>query len=411
MACMMFWAITSGLTLLVAAILARALWRGAADATPAAEFDLQVYRDQLAEVERDLARGVVNAEDAERVRTEISRRILAADAARNASNQVQRASTGYAVPALVVAGVLASSAWIYWQLGAPGYGDLALSERIESADAFRRNRPTQAEAEAGLTPADLPQVEPRSEEYLELVDQLREVVANRPTDMEGLRLLAVSERNVGQYTAAHEAFGRYVTLRGASATPGEFSDLADMMILAAGGYISPEAEAALATALQGDPRNGPARYYWGLMLSQTGRPDQAFQIWDRLLREGPPEASWIPPIQAQIDEMAIRAGITYTQPLPGGGRGPSAEDIEAAGELSASERLEMIEGMVAGLSERLATEGGTVQDWAQLITSLGVLGRSNDAFAVYQNALEVFADNPTAIDTINRAGDRAGVAN
>ena len=146
------------------------------------------------------------------------------------------------------------------------------------------------------------------------------------------------------------------------------------------------------------------------MLSQTGRPDQAFRIWDALLREGPRDAPWIPPILEQIQETSIRAGVDYAIPEIGQTRGPSQADVEAASEMNAEDRMEMIEGMVAGLSDRLATEGGTYQEWGQLITALGVLGRFEDADKVYRDALNTFAEDPTAIDFINRAGQRAGVA-
>ena len=70
----------------------------------------------------------------------------------------------------------------------------------------------------------------------------------------------------------------------------------------------------------------------------------------------------------------------------------------------------MIEGMVAGLSDRLATQGGPPEEWAQLIGALGVLGRRDQAAAIYANAIDVFADNPSAMDLLTRAGQRAGVA-
>ena len=410
---MIFWIVITALALSVTAILLRASGKGQDASTPASVYDVQVYRDQLAEVDRDLARGIVNPEDAERTRTEISRRILAADSAQKMSQASATKTTGSMVWNVgIVAVLVLGSLALYWRLGVPGYGDLALADRIESAEIARANRPSQADAEAELAEQTQADPEPPAPEYAGLVDQLRRVVQDRPNDEKGLRLLAVSERNLGNFNEAHQVFGRYLDVRGTEATPQDFADMADMLILAAGGYVSPEAEAALALALQGDPTYQPARFFQGVMLAQTGRPDQAFQIWDRLLREGPAEAPWIPLIQAQIDEIAVRAGITYTQPAPGSAtRGPSSEDIEAAGELSPTERLEMIEGMVSGLAERLSTEGGTVEDWARLITSLSVLGRTNDSFTVYQNAVQVFADDPSAMDVINRAGDQAGVAN
>ena len=98
---MVFWIIIVALSALVVLMLARGMLRpGDAAVADASEFDLKVYRDQLAEVERDVARGVIGAEDAERARTEISRRILAADAnrssqdaaANNGSTRVERVS-------------------------------------------------------------------------------------------------------------------------------------------------------------------------------------------------------------------------------------------------------------------------------------------------------------------------------
>ena len=44
-----------------------------------------------------------------------------------------------------------------------------------------------------------------------------------------------------------------------------------------------------------------------------------------------------------------------------------------------------------------------------MITSLGVLGETARARAIYENAVEVFADDPAAMDDIQRAGERAGV--
>jgi cytochrome c-type biogenesis protein CcmH len=90
-------------------------------------------------------------------------------------------------------------------------------------------------------------------------------------------------------------------------------------------------------------------------------------------------------------------------------RGPSAGDIDAAQDMTPAERMEMIGGMVESLSSRLASQGGPVEDWARLITSLGVLGETTRARAIYENAVEVFADDPAAMDDIQRAGERAGV--
>jgi cytochrome c-type biogenesis protein CcmH len=405
---MLFWIITGCLTLVVVATLVRALLRSSTDSRPAAAYDLDVYRDQLKEVERDLERGVVSPADAERATAEVSRRILAADAAlQDAQTTTATGRSGPILAALTAVVVISGTFVIYLDLGAPGYGDLALSDRIEAAQIMRDDRPNQETAEASIPnqppPADT------TPDYVGLVERLREAVAQRPDDTRGFTLLSQSEARLGNFAAAHAAQARVIELKGAEATGADFSEYADLMILAAGGYVSPEAEQVLERTLSLDPTDGPARYYYGLMMAQTGRPDTALRIWDQLLREGPIDAAWIPPIDAQIEDMAMRAGVDYARPAMGTGRGPSAADIEAAGDMSPAERMEMIQGMVAGLSDRLATDGGPVEDWAQLISALGVLGERGRATAILENAMEVFGNDPTAVDLLNRTADRVGL--
>ena len=275
---------------------------------PAEAFDLQVYRDQLTEVDRDLTRGVISEEDAERLRTEISRRILAADAKASArgAGGTQPKPLGYAVASVIGALVVGGSYWLYSQLGAPGYGDLGLSQRLEMAELARENRPSQAEAESQMPATGETEVQP---EYADLVQRLRGAVAERPGDLQGHILLARSEAALGNYVAAYEAQQQVLSIKGDGASGKDYADLGDMMVLAAGGYVSPEAERVLEAALAREPDNGVALYYMGLMMAQTGRPDVAFRLWDRLLRQSPPDASWLPPILAQIEEMAFRAGV------------------------------------------------------------------------------------------------------
>ena len=404
---MIFWSITAGMTLAVLATLALAMLRGKAGDKPPAAYDLDVYRDQLREVDRDLARGVVSEADAERVRTEVSRRILAADAALQRHTEESQGSGGVVALGVTAGVVIAGAYAIYMQLGAPGYGDLALNDRIEAAQILRDERPSQAAAEASLSGQGNPgNVDP---DYVALVERLRQAVTTRPDDVQGHELLSRAESRLGNFAEAHAAKAQVIALKADQATAGDFSEYADLLILAAGGYVSPEAEAALERTLALDATDGPARYFYGLMLVQNGRPDTALRIWDQLLREGPADAPWIAPIAAQIEEIAVRAGVNYAMPAIGTGRGPTQDQIDAAQDLSPAERLEMIQGMVTGLSDRLATEGGPVEDWAQLISALGVLGQMDQARAILINAREVFGDDPQAADVLSRVADRVGL--
>lgn len=404
---MLFWTLTVALALAVALYLARAHLRGRGGDAPAAAYDLRVFRDQLAELDRDLARGVIGAEDAERARMEISRRIIEADRQASAAPAQGSGPAPYVV-AVFGALVLAGSFFLYQRLGAPGYGDLPLARRVAMSEEMYAARLPQNEAEqaAALTMAPAPPPDPRMGE---LMDKLREAVAARPNDQQGLELLARNEAAMGNYRAAWEAQRRLIALKGDGATGEDHAALAELMVLAAGGVVSPEAEAVLARALELDPGNGSARYFLGLMLAQAGRPDRTFNVWRNLLEEGPEDAPWMGPIRQSIGELAWLAGEEGYQPPSANSRGPSEADMEAAAEMDPEAREEMIRGMVEGLNARLAGEGGTSEDWARLIGALGVLGETERAEAIWNEAQDIFAASPDDLERVAAAARAAGV--
>ncbi|HAR53994.1 MAG TPA: c-type cytochrome biogenesis protein CcmI, partial [Roseovarius nubinhibens] len=387
-----FWIISVGLAALAALVLMRALLRGRiGDEAPAA-YDLRVYRDQLRGVDRDLERGVLTETEAARLRTEVSRRILTADAQLKAQGPAGDQPKG---PSRVLAGVLVlglvgGAAALYMLLGAPGYGDLPLSDRLAASERMRANLPTQAELEA--VQAETPQTDPQvAGDFLALMEKLREAVASNPDDLQGLGLLARNEARLGNYAAARKAQARIVEIKGEAATGRDHALLADLMISAAGGTVSGEAEAALRAALRREPGEETALYYLGLYYLQVDRADATLRIWDGLLRTSAPDAPWLTPIRAMIPEVAARAGVRYDLPESPALPGPNADDIAAAEDMSAEDRAAFVRGMVGQLSERLASRGGTPQEWARLITALGVLGESDRARAIAQEAREVFA--------------------
>ncbi len=407
------------MALLVGGLIALGFLRGAearedaATAGDAPKREMQVYTAQLREIERDLARGTVSAEEAGRLRTEIGRRLLEADRAERvtiarAPASMRRLGLAFIPLSLVIA------ALVYWQAGAPGYADMPLAQRHAEAAAQRAARPSQAELEAAwaVNPQRPPEVEPDGE-FAALLARLREVLETRPLDLEGHRLLARNEANVGNLAAAAAAQARVVELQGAEVPLADQVMLAELMVLAAGGVVSPEAEQVLERVLRRDPTNGLARYYTGLMFAQTGRPDLTFRLWRGLLDDSRPDAPWVPHLRATLPDLAQIAGVRYQLPPPeaAGARGPSAADMQAAMELEPEERAAMIGGMVEGLAARLGASGGPAEDWARLIAALGVLGEHDRARAIWAEAQRLFADQPEGLARIQAAAAGAGVAN
>lgn len=401
---MLFWIIPILIALAVALLLARSLRATPEVGQSAAASDIAVYRDQLKEIDRDLARGVLTEAEAEAVRTEVSRRLLEADK-RASEAQAETASNQGPIAAAMVFALLAASFLLYAWIGAPGLTDLPMKSRLADIDAAAQSRMSQLEAEERARP-NLPQAPEADPAFLDLMVKLREALESRPDDIQGLTLLAENEARLGNYTASREAQERLVAAYGADAPIGEKIQLVDLMVFTAGGFVSPEAESVLNQILQAAPSNGSARYYAGLLQAQNGRPDRAFPIWRRLLEESTPDAPWLPVIRAEIANVAAEAGIDYTPPPL---RGPTQEDVEAASDMSEEDRRAMIEGMVEGLADRLATDGGPPEDWARLITALGVMGQTDRARAISDEALQVFADSPAALMIINTARAGAGL--
>ncbi len=370
----------------------------------AAAADIGVYRDQLAGVEADLARGVIGADEAGRLKIEISRRILAADRARGAAS-AGRAGPRIVVPILAGLGVL-GAAWLYTTLGAPGYPDLPLSDRIAAAEAARAARPSQAAAEAA---APSQAVEPEGE-FGALMDALRASTVDHPDKVEGFRLLATYEARLGDFGAAARAKARVIALTEAQAvTADDYAELADLLVRAAGGTVTETADAAIAATLQLDPQNGTGLFYAGLMEAQTGRPDRAFAIWRGLLENGPQNAPWVDFLRANLPGLGQAAGVDYAPPAATPA-GPGAADIAAAADMSAEDREAMIRGMVEGKEARLAADGGSAEDWAQLINALGVLGETERARQAVARALAAYDGDAAAIDMIRAAAEAAGAA-
>ncbi|MFN3953509.1 MAG: c-type cytochrome biogenesis protein CcmI [Pararhodobacter sp.] len=370
---------------------------------------MRIYADQLREIERDLARGLVDTAEAERLRNEIAHRLLDADRRRRpALTQAPPAMRALAVALVALSIVLAGV--LYWREGAPLYPDLPLAERHAQAAQMRQERPSQAELETAWMADPQRATLEADDEFIALIERLRAALQDRPDDLQGHVLLARNEANLGNHERAAVAQRRVLTLLGARAGPAEHVFLAEQMILAAGGVVSPEAEAVIETILRADPANGPARYYTGLMFAQTGRPDLTFRLWRSLLEDSRPEAPWVGHIRATIEDLAVLAGVRYTLPplAAQGARGPSDSEIAAAMELDEAERAAMIGAMVEGLSARLGTQGGNAGEWARLIAALGVLGQTERARAIWAEARLVFADEPDQLRVIDDAARPLG---
>ena len=185
-----------------------------------------------------------------------------------------------------------------------------------------------------------------------------------------------------------------------------FVDLLDFLVIGTQGYVSPEVEAITVSLLQADPDNTAAQYYAGLLYAQNDRPDRAFGFWRRVVEDGDQDTLYWDFAAGQIENVAAQLGIDYALPDQ---RGPTADDLAAAQDMTDQDRNAMIQGMVGQLADRLATEGGSPQDWARLITSLAVLGENETALIVLSEAEASFGGDVQAVEILRRAAQEAGL--
>lgn len=368
-------ALLLGLTLLV---LVGTLLRARPAAPSRRDYDMAIYRDQLGEVERDVERGVLAADQAEAARLEIKRRMLAAaDGAPEApsAGAVPPAWRG-AILALIVVLVPAGSLGVYMMLGSPGLPDLPLAER---------------HGEGRADPAQQAEME-------RLTARLAAQMEQQPDRVEGWMLLGRSLRTLEKYGEAAKAFERALALT--HRAPEVLSEYGELLVLAQDGRVPDPAIKAFEEVLAADPTEPRARFYLGMAKAERGDAAGAVQAWIDLLAVSPPDAPWLTDVRRHIRLTAEAAGLdaTIVKPSPGlpapsaatavrpsgppGGAampGPSAEDLKAAEQMSSEDRQAMIRSMVERLAERLQDNPDDAAGWRRLARAYEVLGEADKA--------------------------------
>ena len=373
--------------------------------------DLKFYKSQLSEIEKDIAKGAISPEEADQLKVEISRRIL-----KNKNQSILKfsfQSTNSRLKFAIILGVFISflAFGLYSSLGNFGYFDFSQKNRIEAAKLLKETRPSQQEAWNALS--DVKTINTPEGEMGEIITKLRKISQERPNDITGMRYLMRTEASLNNFENAAIAQMSLVKLLGDQVLLEDLYQLAELMVISLNGYVSPEAEALFRKVLSQDEDNGGALYYLGLMYANLDRPDLSFEIWRKLLNRGPDDAPWVPLIREQIMEVAWRAGKNRYELPPKTTislNGPTKADIEASNEMTADERREMISNMVESLANRLASQGGTSDEWARLIKALSVLGDLDRAKKIWAEASNIYNNSPVDLNVINNIANEIGIS-
>lgn len=377
---MIFWLIAGGMTALVVALMLAPLFRRASAQPTREAYDMAVFRDQLAEIDRDLERGVLDHGQAEAARHEVERRLLAvADREAPAAERGSAAGTkgaGRVAAAALAVFVPVAALGLYMTLGAPGVPSVPFAER-----------PDVQPAPSGSMP--------------DLAQSLARRLAESPDDPDGWRLLGRTFAELGRYRESAAALRQAIELGYDDADTQSF--LGEVLVLGNNGQVVQEARTVFARALEQEPNHPRALYYAALTLAQDGRLEDALGLWTKLAESAPPDAPWRDVVLQQVRQVAAELGIEPPEiavaeaapadPAPAP-RGPTAEDVEAASEMSAEDRMAFIRSMVDGLAARLEEQPDDLDGWLRLTRAYLVLGELDAADNAFQQAARLAGDLP-----------------
>lgn len=395
---MSLWLLIAGITAGVLALLLLPLLRRGVDGTSRATLERAIHRDRLAEVRRDLERGLLTEAEAKAAETEISRQVLAAGRPEDSGPAETSSRLSGAAAHRVVAGVTATAVTIgglavYLAIGSPNEPGYPLAAR-------KAQQKTQTAAH-----------EPT--EFDTMIQRLAERLEREPGNLEGWILLGRSFSAAGKHRRAAEAFARARELSGARADLA--AAYADALVMVAGGLVTPQAGELFEEVLRLEPGNPGARYYLGLARAQAGEPRAALESWLALEASAPANAPWLTSLRGQIERLAAEqdidlASLTPSRPSQTTIPGPTAEAVVAAQPMPAGEQQEMIRGMVARLASRLEAEPGDPEGWLRLSRSYLVLGERGKAQEAVRKAAEAGADtSPDLRRRIEASAREAGV--
>lgn len=345
---MLFWVLVSVLTAAVAVALLLPLMRAEAHTDIPQAHDVEVYRDQLAELQRDTASGLISGDEAEFARAEVARRLLAANEVVKAAAPVSARRANRIAQMAVIVFLPAAGLCLYLATGRPDLPDAPLAMRLANP----------------------------GEDINILVAKAEQHLVQNPEDGAGWDILAPIYYREGRMEDAGAAYQNAIRILGP--TPARLGGYAESLIALSGGLVTTEAQDALKQSLAIAPNDPRSEYYLALALKQQGKTEEARNAFEALVRASPKDASWLPLVN------------THLAALKGAPGNPSEADVAAAQTMDSGDRNAMIEGMVASLAEKLKQDPKNFEGWMRIVRSYAVLDRKAEAGEALRQGLQAF---------------------
>jgi len=370
---MLLWVLLGLLTAIALVAVIQPLMRRSAAVPDRGDHNVEVYRDQLQQVENDLGLGLMSDAEADAARIEISRRLIADQSSANdASASPATGSLRKSLALAICVAVPAVTLGFYFNFGAPTLPGAPF--------AVRQDMPLE------------------DQDLATLIAQAEGHLRDNPQDLRGWSVLAPAYMEQQRFADAAAAFARVMQL--AEPTAELLMNYAEAQVLANQGLVTATAREAFARAITMDPSALRAEFYLGLADRQDGRPAAAIERWEALLSQAPPDAVWRGFVETHIVEARNDLG---------GAPQLSEDQVASVQAMSEADQRAMIEGMVAGLAERLEENGDDLDGWLRLANAYSVLGQRDLARAALVSARQNFENDDEALQRIEALGTQLGL--
>jgi cytochrome c-type biogenesis protein CcmH len=330
---------------------------------PAAE----IYRNQLQELAREEADGLIGAAEAKSARLEIERRLAAT--LRGATNTPARATHPRS---LAIAGALimvGSSLGIYTMLGRP---DLSPSPVAQQ----------QPEVPTGVA---------------EMIARLELDLAKAPDDVEKWRTLAWAQSRVLRFSDSAKNYEKALAL---SPNDAEIkTSLAEALTQADGKQVPERARLLFAEALMANNKNTLAAYYLGIADEQAGNFEAALTRWRELAKADGLQPTNRDVIRKHLIAMGAKTNQDVKASLEQLDKGMAPAAPLDSGDMA------QIDGMIAGLAQKLADNPDNLDGWKMLIRSLQVRQGPAAAREALMQAEKVYKDQVEAKAALKQLAD------
>ncbi len=401
---MILWIILAVMTAVAVLVVLVPLMRQGKDVEGAEASDVAVYKDQLDEIKSDFDRGLLPESEADAARAEIARRLLKAAEDSGAEASLEASKVGLIrkfTTVIAIVFIPGLSMGYYLLTGSPDLPGQPYAERA----------PVQSSTTVAETDATQ-----------QLIDRAEAHLAQNPDDIRGWEILAPIYTRLRRFGDATFALKRVMELSGRA--PKATADYGESLIIGNRGDVTPQAITVFRNLLKTNPNMPRPLHYIALADAQAGRLKLAAEKWRSLLAANPQDAPW----RADIERLAAKAETESGSPPPKavassaspamsaqmnppqGGQLPALNDeqMRVGNSMNAGARQQMIAGMVKRLSDRLAENGGPVEDWIKLARTRQVLGENDAAKAALVTAETAYAGQPQALAQLKNARAQLG---